>query len=80
MRLREGAMFISPLPRNIPELGSRITYEVASVVRGILANVWEEIRQRIDRAICCMISAGRIEGNRCLEMFQILDIDLYMSY
>jgi hypothetical protein len=33
---------VSPLPKNIPELGSRITDDDASVARSILAKVWKE--------------------------------------
>ena len=66
--------------KKMPELGSRITDDDASVARIILAIIWKERRLRIDWPNCCVNCLGRIEGTRLSGMFQRLDADLYMFH
>jgi hypothetical protein len=41
-------MDVPPLPTANPELQRRITEAVASITRDILAEIWEEMKYRID--------------------------------
>jgi hypothetical protein len=58
--MAQGAcVYVSPMPRDLPQLRHRITEAVAAIERQMLQRVWQELDYRID--ICRVTNGGHIE-------------------
>jgi hypothetical protein len=55
----EDRVFISPLPANVAELGTRITAAVAELTPEMLRSVWQDIDYRWD--VCRFTNGSHIE-------------------
>jgi hypothetical protein len=53
------SVYVSSMPRGLPQLRQRIVEAVAAVHREMLQRVWQELDHRID--VCRVTSGGYVE-------------------